>query len=56
MKQDIRCELCEFYNNIGGNTGKCQRFPPQIYADSCDFPHVHKDEWCGEFKPQKSIL
>lgn len=43
------------YNDPNG--GSCHRYPPsQPCSDkpgpqeSMEFPHVHEDEWCGEFK------
>lgn len=62
---DRKCETCEFFEEAEKFTsrspdGFCRRYPPSWYscgtAEDIDanswFPHVNKNEWCGEYKPK----
>lgn len=49
------CELCNFYDdkNTMPEYGRCRRYAPcpgNPY-DICEWPLVHKSDWCGEFEP-----
>lgn len=52
-QMNMTCENCRFFFNQGS---QCRRYPPTVFScgeyneDSCAFPGMRKDEWCGEFK------
>ena len=45
------CGGCKYYVPWKDTkSGNCHRCPPQITEDSCYFPNVKDDEWCGDFE------
>ena len=60
------CENCFHWVRIGmGQSGKCQRYPPQVVGVPQDrfgdikvksyFPEVFQSEWCGEWKNKSEV-
>ncbi len=49
---DERCGTCRFGPVAcpGGRHGDCRRYPPKAGAMR-EWPEVHTDDWCGEWKP-----
>ena len=46
------CGTCEFWLKDGKSYGYCNRYPPQPRDGSvAHFPEVHRDTWCGEWRP-----
>lgn len=50
------CVNCQYFQQLGGDTGICHRHPPVFIAggkpdDRCSWaqPHVQRHGWCGEF-------
>lgn len=55
LEGTARCERCVFFRaQIGGRTGWCLRFPPNVRVPESDsvpaFPTVGLSDWCGEFQ------
>ena len=49
IEVEARCYHCTYWDNKSresiGNYGDCCRYPDKLWR--------HRDEWCGEFKPEE---
>ena len=45
------CGNCKFWRDMGGYSGDCRRYPPQIGEfDAASHPSTAKADWCGEHR------
>ena len=55
------CKNCRFYKQAPPSIqfGNCRRYPPVLENEKItlyDFPIVHIEKWCGEWKPKLTIF
>ncbi len=62
MKNKATCEECVYYRGGTHDYGYCKRHAPSIsnisrpkqrpdlwWNEYCEWPNVHKENWCGDF-------
>ena len=49
------CSTCRFYRKAAAGAGQCRRHPPTVVPTrNAVWPHVHDDDWCGEYEVDRA--